>query len=219
MIKTVVFDIGEVLIGFEWNDYVRSLFDEETADKVTHAMFGSRYWHELDRAVLSEEEILELFYSIEPEYKAEIERLRHQKDIIDAIKELENRIAKSKSSALELDGNPIEACVSQMDKNILQSDIYKKIINCTMSIRKGDVTMTNDDWKEFERVFDHDNPLFKTVIGSKLNGSVMEYRICMLAKLGLSAASINKIIGNEYKNMTVLKKRLYKKIGYVSLSD
>ena len=146
------------------------------------------------------------------QYKAEIERLRHQKDIIDAIKELENRIAKSKSSALELDGNPIEACVSQMDKNILQSDIYKKIINCTMSIRKGDVTMTNDDWKEFERVFDHDNPLFKTVIGSKLNGSVMEYRICMLAKLGLSAASINKIIGNEYKNMTVLKKRLYKKI-------
>ena len=73
MIKTVVFDIGEVLIGFEWNDYVRSLFDEETADKVTHAMFGSRYWHELDRAVLSEEEILELFYSIEPEYKAEID--------------------------------------------------------------------------------------------------------------------------------------------------
>ncbi len=73
MIKTVVFDIGKVLIGFEWDDYVRSLFDEETAAKVTHAMFGSRYWHELDRAVLSEEEILGLFYSNEPEYKAEID--------------------------------------------------------------------------------------------------------------------------------------------------
>ena len=74
MIKTVVFDIGKVLIGFEWGEYVRSLFDEETAAKVTHAMFGSRYWHELDRAVLSEEEILELFYETEPEYKAEIDK-------------------------------------------------------------------------------------------------------------------------------------------------
>ena len=73
MIKTVVFDIGKVLTGFEWDDYVRSLFDEETAEKVTHAMFGSHYWHELDRAVLNEEEILELFYSNEPEYKAEID--------------------------------------------------------------------------------------------------------------------------------------------------
>ncbi len=73
MIKTVVFDIGKVLIGFEWDDYMRSLFDEETAEKVTHAMFGSRHWHELDRAVLSEEEILELFYQTEPEYKAQID--------------------------------------------------------------------------------------------------------------------------------------------------
>ena len=72
MIKTVVFDIGHVLMSFEWNDYVRRLFDEETAVKVTGAMFGGRFWKELDRAVLSEEQILEGFYSIEPGCKAEI---------------------------------------------------------------------------------------------------------------------------------------------------
>lgn len=73
MIKTVVFDIGKVLIGFDWDEFARSLFDEETAQRVTHAMFGNSYWHELDRAVLSEEEILELFHSVEPGYKAEID--------------------------------------------------------------------------------------------------------------------------------------------------
>lgn len=73
MIKTVVFDIGKVLIGFEWNDYMRSLFDDETAERVTRAMFGSRSWHELDRAVLSEDEIVELFHNAEPEYKNEID--------------------------------------------------------------------------------------------------------------------------------------------------
>ncbi len=68
-----MFDIGKVLIGFEWDEYVLSLFDEETAKKVTRAMFGSSHWHELDRAVLSEEEILGLFYDTEPGYKAEID--------------------------------------------------------------------------------------------------------------------------------------------------
>ena len=73
MIKTVVFDIGKVLIGFEWDEYVRSLFDEETAKKVTRAMFGSSNWHELDRAALSEDEIVELFHNTEPDYKTEID--------------------------------------------------------------------------------------------------------------------------------------------------
>ena len=73
LIKTVVFDIGKVLIGFDWDEYVRSLFNEETAQKVTHAMFGSSSWHELDRAVLSEEEIVGLFHNTEPEYCREID--------------------------------------------------------------------------------------------------------------------------------------------------
>ena len=73
VIKTVVFDIGKVLIGFEWDAYVRRLFDEETARRVTRALFGGKYWKELDRAVMSEEEIVEHFHAIEPEYVKEID--------------------------------------------------------------------------------------------------------------------------------------------------
>lgn len=72
MIKNIVFDIGRVLIEFEWMDYVRRLFDDDMADRVTAAMWGTGYWKELDRAVLTDDEILERFYSAGPDIKTEI---------------------------------------------------------------------------------------------------------------------------------------------------
>ena len=72
MIRNVILDIGRVLIGFEWMDYIHKLFDEETGQKVTDALWKTHYWWELDRAVLSVEEILEMFYSVEPDLKDEI---------------------------------------------------------------------------------------------------------------------------------------------------
>lgn len=72
MIRNVILDIGKVLIGFEWMDYIHRLFDEETGQKVTDALWKTKYWWELDRAVLSEEEILEMFYSAAPDVKDEI---------------------------------------------------------------------------------------------------------------------------------------------------
>ena len=76
MITTVVFDIGMVLIGFDWERYMRELFDEETAVRVTRAMFGGSAWKELDRAVLSEEEVLARFYEAEPDLRKEIDECR-----------------------------------------------------------------------------------------------------------------------------------------------
>ena len=71
-IKNVIFDIGRVLIGYEWMDFVNSVFDEETAQAVTRAVWRTGYWHELDKAILTDDEILELFYSAEPDYKEDI---------------------------------------------------------------------------------------------------------------------------------------------------
>ncbi|MBR7088053.1 MAG: HAD family phosphatase, partial [Mogibacterium sp.] len=73
MIKNIIFDIGRVLTDFEWNDYIHGLFDDETAAKVTAAMWGTGYWKELDRAVLTEEQILDLFYSAGPDVRTEID--------------------------------------------------------------------------------------------------------------------------------------------------
>ena len=72
MIRNIVFDIGNVLIGFDAMDYLVSLFGEEKAVRIAKAVFGTGYWQELDIARLSVEEILELFYSTEPELRDEI---------------------------------------------------------------------------------------------------------------------------------------------------
>ena len=72
MIRNIVFDIGNVLIGFDAMDYLVSLFGEEKAVRIAKAVFGTGYWQELDIARLSEEEILELFYSGAPDLRDEI---------------------------------------------------------------------------------------------------------------------------------------------------
>ncbi|MBQ6583323.1 MAG: HAD family phosphatase [Mogibacterium sp.] len=71
-VTTIVFDIGRVLIRFEWWEYINKLMDEETAKAVTDAMWGTGYWHELDRGVLSTSEIFELFCGAAPEYRDSI---------------------------------------------------------------------------------------------------------------------------------------------------
>ena len=72
MIRNIVFDIGNVLIGFDAMEYLTSLFGEEKAVRIAEAVFGTGYWQELDIAKLSEEEILELFYSAAPDLRDEI---------------------------------------------------------------------------------------------------------------------------------------------------
>ena len=75
MVKNIILDIGRVLVGFEWKENIRKLLDEETAQRVTDAIWKKGYWSELDRAVLSETEILELFYSEAPDLRKEIKEV------------------------------------------------------------------------------------------------------------------------------------------------
>ena len=59
MIKNIIFDIGNVLMKFTWRDYVHRIFnnDEELIAKVNGSIWHTGLWDELDRNVLSEEEI------------------------------------------------------------------------------------------------------------------------------------------------------------------
>ncbi|MBR6874416.1 MAG: HAD family phosphatase [Ruminococcus sp.] len=68
----VIFDIGKVLIDFDWEGYVASMFDPETAAAVVEATWGNPDWVELDRGVLTVEEVLRLFIAKAPQYDREI---------------------------------------------------------------------------------------------------------------------------------------------------
>ena len=68
----IIFDIGKVLIDFDFEDHVGKLFDRETADAVIAATWHSPDWTELDRGVLSDEQVLRRFISNAPGYEREI---------------------------------------------------------------------------------------------------------------------------------------------------
>jgi putative hydrolase of the HAD superfamily len=69
----VIFDIGKVLIDFDFEGYARRILgDEEVSQNVIDAMWNSGDWNELDRGVLSDEEVLGRFIAHAPQYEREI---------------------------------------------------------------------------------------------------------------------------------------------------
>lgn len=73
MIKTIIFDIGGVLIGYNWKEYLMNEFDNNEAlvDKLRANIFGE-HWIEVDRGVWTEEQLLADFTKNIPELKNEV---------------------------------------------------------------------------------------------------------------------------------------------------
>lgn len=70
VIKNVVFDIGQVLKG--WQADLSPFFDETTARAVEDAIWGTGYWTELDLGILEDEVLFEKMYEYAPDYKEQI---------------------------------------------------------------------------------------------------------------------------------------------------
>ncbi len=73
MIKNIVFDIGNVLAGFVWEEFYHSFgYSEESFEKLADATVRSPFWNEMDRGKLSDEELLEGFIKNDPSIEKEI---------------------------------------------------------------------------------------------------------------------------------------------------
>ena len=73
MIDTIIFDIGRVLVKFDWQEYIASFhFPKETADILGRAVFLISAWPEYDRSALPDEEILTRLCLAAPGYEKEI---------------------------------------------------------------------------------------------------------------------------------------------------
>lgn len=73
MIKNVIFDIGNVLVNFRWKEFlIEKGFDENTLKRVIKASVASPYWEEFDKGVLTEEETINAFISLDPEIENEL---------------------------------------------------------------------------------------------------------------------------------------------------
>lgn len=76
MIKTVVFDIGNVLADFAWEPFFRSFgFTEEVFEKLAQATVKSPEWYEFDRGAWTTEEIITAFIANDPSIEQEIRQV------------------------------------------------------------------------------------------------------------------------------------------------
>ena len=73
MIKTVIFDIGNVLTGFQWKEYYDTFsYSDEVKERIANATVKSAVWAEYDRGNMTDEEIIEAFVKNDPEIEKEI---------------------------------------------------------------------------------------------------------------------------------------------------
>lgn len=84
MIKNIVFDIGNVLAGFNWQEFYRSFgYSEEVYEKLANATVKSSLWNEMDRGKMKDEELIAGFIQNDPSIAKEIrEVFRDIKDMI-----------------------------------------------------------------------------------------------------------------------------------------
>lgn len=73
MIKTVVFDIGQVLVDFAWEEVLRKVAPEETLyERLARATVLNPVWNEYDRGIWTIEEVEDAFVKCDPEIESYI---------------------------------------------------------------------------------------------------------------------------------------------------
>lgn len=170
-------------------------------------------------------------------YKRNLQQLKHEKEILDLLQDINDtmidygivRNNEDKTNDTDIDsfsqqlkeaisnqekamnGLPIKviATGAGLDERIAKSDIYSQFVNATFN---PDVQLTNEDWDAMEELLCQTYPIFKTMIASKLSGSITDFRICMLMKIGISPSSIARFTNTSIQNISMSRKRIYKKI-------
>ena len=76
MIDTIIFDVGRVLVNWDYESYLkRFAFGPEKTKAIAAATFESPYWRQFDRGILTPAEIVKGFCSLAPEYTEEIKEV------------------------------------------------------------------------------------------------------------------------------------------------
>ena len=75
MIRTIIFDIGNVLADFSWEAHYRRFgYTGSRLERLTKATVKNDAWNEYDRGALSDEEVLQRFIDSDPEMESDIRK-------------------------------------------------------------------------------------------------------------------------------------------------
>lgn len=74
-IDTIIFDVGNVLVDYDWESYLDSFhFSPEKREIMADVVFRSRLWDEKDRGV-GEEAALQSFIQAAPQYEEDVRKV------------------------------------------------------------------------------------------------------------------------------------------------
>lgn len=165
MIKNIVFDIGNVLVKFNWEEYYRNFgWPEDVIEKVAKATVLDPFWNEMDMGNLSDDEILAGFIERGPDVEKEIRQMFVDfKDLLIQfdytkgwIRDLQNRGYKvyclsnmSYKAVRECDAlnflKMVDGYVLSCDVRMTKPDleIYKKLLN-TYNLKAEECVFLDD---------------------------------------------------------------------------
>lgn len=74
MIKNIVFDVGEVLLGYRWKEMlmVDHGLTEERAEKIGEIVFSNQIWADFDLGLLSKQKVMERMGEEFPDYREDL---------------------------------------------------------------------------------------------------------------------------------------------------
>ncbi len=82
MIKTVIFDIGNVLVHFRWRELYAELgYTGEKFERIADATVRNPWWEEFDKGLMTTEEVIDRFAERVPEYRTEISEIYEPKNL------------------------------------------------------------------------------------------------------------------------------------------
>lgn len=96
MIKNIIFDLGNVLIGFKPEEFINKNIKEEYREKFFNVVFKGQEWADLDRGVLEYSDAVKIFSERVPECSSEIKKL-FDNYILDVLEPIEKNIEIMKS--------------------------------------------------------------------------------------------------------------------------
>ena len=96
MIKNIIFDLGNVLIGFKPEEFINKNIKEEYREKFFNVVFKGQEWADLDRGVLEYNDAIKIFSEKIPECSLEIKKF-FDNYILDALEPIEKNIEIMKS--------------------------------------------------------------------------------------------------------------------------
>ncbi len=104
MIKNIIFDLGNVLISFQPKEYFTKIFlNEARAVAMINCVFKHKYWSDLDKGILTEEEATELFCQDAPHLESDIRQgMRMWKDMLVPIPETVHILEELKEAGYQL---------------------------------------------------------------------------------------------------------------------